>query len=655
MTVQCMLLAFAFSVFIGLFLQGCGDSVQKDACRGFTKTADLRSSDIDMSDGGSKWTRQHKAHPKASHDLVFAVKLKSQKQLEQMLFDRSNLLSPNYGKWLSSEEASALTLDTESVRAVHSALEAAGAVVVKTTPGGELVRARASVQIWEQFLQCEFHVYESTEQNTRNRVSAHSYNVPSNFSKYVDGILQTMDLSDFDSAHVAVSKSLAQTKILQESSTPASITPSLIRSYYKVPDVASEASQEAMMSKKVSQAVFASLGQYYSPSDLDEFQRSFDLPASDVIELDDHDMASDITCEISPNDCAEANLDVQWMTAMSPWSQMGFYYESADKSFTDFVEDLLELTKPPQVVSISYGQPEIALKRDDTLRNVFNTAAMKLGLQGVTVIVSSGDDGAQSSLARQMSCKAIQQVGLQVNWPASSPYVTAVGATMGVESGREETTCQIQCDVQGERCTSQGQGPAITSGGGFSAYDKPDYQSGHVQCQGRGVPDIALAGHAYEVVVGGEKVLVDGTSASAPTFGGMVSLVNARRLASGLSSVGFINPALYQHASAFNDIKFGNNKCGTFDAAGVAKCCGGFEAGPGWDATTGLGSVDFQKFEAIFAPVDAATTTITTSSPPVITTDAATTTATTPAGTTTATSTTTAGNMTAKKGNVLVV
>jgi tripeptidyl-peptidase-1 len=254
-----------------------------------------------------------------------------------------------------------------------------------------------------------------------------------------------------------------------------------------------------------------------------------------------------------------------------------------------------------------------------------------------------------------MSCKAIQQVGLQVNWPASSPYVTAVGATMGVESGREETTCQIQCDVQGERCTSQGQGPAITSGGGFSAYDKPDYQSGHVQCQGRGVPDIALAGHAYEVVVGGEKVLVDGTSASAPTFGGMVSLVNARRLASGLSSVGFINPALYQHASAFNDIKFGNNKCGTFDAAGVAKCCGGFEAGPGWDATTGLGSVDFQKFEAIFAPVDAATTTITTSSPPVITTDAATTTATTPAGTTTATSTTTAGNMTAKKGNVLVV
>lgn len=600
MSLQSVLVALAIILNISLFLQGCGDALT-DTCKGFTEAPDLRSADIDLLRGRHKWTKKDRAHPATSHDLLLVVKLRSQKQLEHVLFDRSNLSSPNYGKWLSSEEASALLFDTEAVRAVHDALEAAGIVVVKTTPGGELVRATASVQVWEQLLQCEFHVYESHEQNMGIHIAANSYSVPSHLSNYVEGILKAVELPDFNNAHVTVSRSSNWTN-LQDIGSVATITPALIRSHYKMPSAAPKGSPAALMSRNTTQAVFASLGQHWSPEDLENFQRKFALPNRSVTELDSHHMASDTQCEDSPTDCEEANLDVQYMTAMSPWSEMGFYYEDASRTFTDFVEDLLAMSKPPEVISISYGQPEIALKTNAALRTVFNTAAMKLGVQGVTVIAASGDDGAQSSLARQFTCSQIHnpQIGLQVNWPASSPYVTAVGATMGVESGREETTCQIQCLVDGEQCSRSGAGPAITSGGGYSAYDKPDYQSGHVQCQGRGVPDVSLAGHAYEIVVGGRSALVDGTSASTPTFGGMVSQVNANRLASGLPPVGFINPAMYQHASAFNDITFGDNKCGTFGAGGTAKCCGGFDAGPGWDATTGLGSVDFQKFETIF-------------------------------------------------------
>jgi kumamolisin len=43
-----------------------------------------------------------------------------------------------------------------------------------------------------------------------------------------------------------------------------------------------------------------------------------------------------------------------------------------------------------------------------------------------------------------------------------------------------------------------------------------------------------------------------------------------------LPRVGFVNPQLYQFPGAFNDITSGNN--------------GAFQAGPGWDAATGLGS-----------------------------------------------------------------
>merc|ERR1739841_26438 len=100
----------------------------------------------------------------------------------------------------------------------------------------------------------------------------------------------------------------------------------------------------------------------------------------------------------------------------------------------------------------------------------------------------------------------------------------------------------------------------ITTGGGYSFYDKPDYQKSTVTCAGRGVPDVSLAGHAYVVYVGGKAELVDGTSASSPAFAGMVSQVNARRQAAGQPAVGFINPAMYQAGSqAFNDITKGDN------------------------------------------------------------------------------------------------
>merc|ERR1712137_1364869 len=149
-------------------------------------------------------------------------------------------------------------------------------------------------------------------------------------------------------------------------------------------------------------------------------------------------------------------------------------------------------------------------------------------------------------------------------------------------------------------------GAAITSGGGYSGYNsKPAYQSEAVNGSKRGIPDVSLAGHAYQVIIGGQCSGLDGTSASTPVFGGIISQVNARRTAAGKPTVGFINPAIYASPSAFNDITVGNNKCGTCDNDGTCKCCGGYEATSGWDAVTGLGSVDFEKFEALFEQINA--------------------------------------------------
>lgn len=93
-------------------------------------------------------------------------------------------------------------------------------------------------------------------------------------------------------------------------------------------------------------------------------------------------------------------------------------------------------------------------------------------------------------------------------------------------------------------------------------------------------------GANYVVAVDGTFSLVFGTSASSPTLGSILTLINQARLTRGKSSVGFINPVAYEHPEVFNDITEGGNQgCGT----------PGFESAPGWDPVTGLGTPNYPK------------------------------------------------------------
>jgi hypothetical protein len=173
-------------------------------------------------------------------------------------------------------------------------------------------------------------------------------------------------------------------------------------------------------------------------------------------------------------------------------------------------------------------------------------------------------------------------------------------------------------------------GTTITSGGGFStSYPRPSWQEKAVTgyfaaaaaagqsppagyaTNGRGYPDISLAGLSYDVVVGGKLLSVSGTSASCPAVAGFISTINAARIAKGKGSVGFLNPALYAYGSSFtNDITSGNIFCAGDDGT----CCPqGFYAAPGWDPTTGFGSVNYGKMASVLVALGS--TAVPTSSP----------------------------------------
>lgn len=155
-------------------------------------------------------------------------------------------------------------------------------------------------------------------------------------------------------------------------------------------------------------------------------------------------------------------------------------------------------------------------------------------------------------------------------------------------------------------------GGVITTGGGFSnEYGMPDYQKravnqylqqpripttpGFFNASGRAYPDISALGAAFSVFVRGHMTSVSGTSAATPAIAGMVTLWNDIRLNAGKSPLGFINPLLYYLAekepSAFHDIVVGNNAA----MKGMRRICDdSFGAAAGWDASTGVGTPNFQ-------------------------------------------------------------
>merc|ERR1711904_432761 len=186
-----------------------------------------------------------------------------------------------------------------------------------------------------------------------------------------------------------------------------------------------------------------------------------------------------------------------------------------------------------------------------------------------------------------------------MGFPAGIPFALAVGATFfdsGL-SGEEMATTQFG------------------SGDGFSYdYDMPSYQSSAVKAYlaknpktgtdsyattGRGSPDVSLLGEQFEVYTSGpfgglEKVAVGGTSASTPSWGAIISLLNEECLSAsgGSKTLGFVNPLLYQNADAFNDITKGSNAIGENSRSGW-KCT------EGWDAVTGLGTPQFTKLQTV--------------------------------------------------------
>ena len=184
----------------------------------------------------------------------------------------------------------------------------------------------------------------------------------------------------------------------------------------------------------------------------------------------------------------------------------------------------------------------------------------------VTVTVAAGDNG---------STDGVEDGHQHVDFPASAPHALACGGTSLIAQGGAQ--------ISSETVWDDGPGQGATGGGVSIEFPLASYQENakvpenfDTKAAGRGVPDVA--GNAdpatgYQILADGTAQTVGGTSAVAPLWAGLVALLNQSLGA----PVGFLQPQLYAMPSGtLNDITKEDN--------------GAYNAGPGWDACTGLGS-----------------------------------------------------------------
>ncbi|EEH10715.1 tripeptidyl peptidase [Histoplasma capsulatum G186AR] len=304
----------------------------------------------------------------------------------------------------------------------------------------------------------------------------------------------------------------------------------------------------------------------------------------------------------------EGNLDAEVMIGIAhpiplttytvgesepPFTPDSFTPTNTNEPFLTWLNWILDQpdSELPSVVSTSYGDIEHTVPISYA-RRVCNGFA-QLGARGVSVIMGSGDHGVGHP-GDCYSNDGLFTPEFLVSFPDSCPWVTSVGATKG-----------IQPEVVAVNSRN-----GFSSGGGFSNYfPRPDYQtnnphsvarylskigglhSGMFNPYGRAIPDVSTQGYRYVTIWNGETKLVDGTSASTPTFAAVVALVNDALAAEDKPPLGFLNPWLYAEGyRAFRDINEGTNGgCNTT----------GFPALQGWDAASGWGTPWFPKFKEL--------------------------------------------------------
>jgi len=313
----------------------------------------------------------------------------------------------------------------------------------------------------------------------------------------------------------------------------------------------------------------------------------------------------------------ETTLDVEWAHSMAPGASI--LLVETPVAETEGTAGFPQIVKAENYV-INHHLGQVISQSFAATEGTFPSAASIMGLRSayqnaarnhVTVLAATGDAGATdySNVAG-----TLLYTHPAVAWPSTDPLVTAVGGTQLAlwDNGSRNQADRVWNDSTNYALNDVffgTPGPTATAtGGGLSAvFSRPSYQDSVAGVVGdqRGVPDISMSAacsglvNTYQSFPGQPAGwYVDcGTSEATPLFAGIMAL--ADQVAG--HSLGLINPALYAMSAAHEpgivDVTTGNNSV-SFIQNNELVHVKGFNAGPGYDLASGVGTVD----AALFVP-----------------------------------------------------
>ncbi|ROW06672.1 hypothetical protein VPNG_06738 [Cytospora leucostoma] len=573
-----------------------------------------------------RWTELRRADADQKISLRIGLKQSYFSELERQLYEVSDPDHHRYGHHLKAEEVHKLLEPAdETYDLVHEWLAEYGIdrSQLDYSPARDWITVSLPVSDVEELLDTKYSVYRHDDGDELVRTP--EWSLPLHLHDHIDTIQPTNSwFRAKPKAYALKVDTLEDQKHTFKLYSNASVsdvcvwnavTPTCLRTLYETIDYQTQSADRNIM------GLTDYLGESNNRNDTYQFLSKYRPEAkSGAYEFQFDSIANGTTTQeyteemIEDETNVEGNLDVQSMLGIGWPTKLIAYTVGGSPPFTPDTGTTSDSNEPylvwldsilserdedlAKVISTSYDDDEQTVPLSYATR-VCNELA-QLGARGVSVFYSSGDSGVGSS-GYCIANDGTNRTTFLPEFPSSCPWITSVGATMNFTTTLPGQNITIPQQVVAN--TASG----YSSGGGFSSYfPRPQYQDGVVDAyvkslngthagffnpEGRGYPDIAGQGYHYTEVWNSRNVLVSGTSASTPGVAAVFALVNDALLASGKSTLGFLNPWLYKRGyKAFEDITVGN-------ARGCAESGddSGLPSKAGWDAATGFGTPRFKS------------------------------------------------------------
>jgi hypothetical protein len=600
--------------------------------------------------------------------MHFAPSAAQQAELDELLKEQQTPGSPNYHHWLTQQEyADRFGMSQADINKVAAWLTTQGFTVIDVANSRNTIRFSGTAALVQKAFHTQLHRYLiKGEMHFANPTNVQ---LPSAFASTVSHI---GGLNDFrPKPHIRRAPRAISTKPEFTSGQTGNtyVAPGDFAVIYDVTPLYNAGYTGTGMQI----AVVGQTAIY--PADLSAFRSAAGLSAANFNPVCIEGTSSQYCSgsnQYSQNDMDEADLDVEWSGAVAQNATINFIYAGGqDPNVGAF--DALQYAiqtytapatgKPVPIVSISYGNCEAALGTSNLTS--LQQLVQQANSQGQTVIAAAGDQGATDC---EDPTATVAVNGLAVDAPGSIPEVTSMGgsefygdvsspSTYWSSNGSNDVITSalsyIPEEAWNDTAEELANGGALSAGGGGVSiqFPQPSWQdwvtpTGFSGTPMRFVPDMSLNASpdhdGYLIcsqVYGGSNNntpegtsctngfrysdgslnVVGGTSAAAPSFAGILALIEQKAG----TSFGNLNQAIYTVAQnstaygntasspAFHDITMGNNESPCL--AGTPDCPNGgqigYSAGTGYDLATGLGSVDANQLATDLIANESATAT----------------------------------------------